>query len=155
MRTKLQFLSYWLHTVTHDRNNNFRRSTMTISLSTSVNYNILKRNESMERYGIKITEDISTHNNYCVYKRHLHCRCRLHAHCHRHHRRCRCRRRRCGCLCYWCPHVGSDFVVDVKTKFYALTVWRRNYSSRMVASNKSPVKWQHRRQFAQEGWKSV
>lgn len=26
-----------------------------------------------------------------------------------------------------------------------------NYSSRMVASNKSPVKWQHRRQLAQAG----
>lgn len=56
---------------------------------------------------------------------------------------------RCRLLRCRRPRVGNDSVADVETTSYALAAWRRNYSSRKVASNKSPVKWQHRRQLAQ------
>lgn len=51
---------------------------------------------------------------------------------------------RCRLLRCRRPSVGNDSVADVETTSYALAAWRRNYSSRKVASNKSPVKWQHR-----------
>lgn len=49
--------------------------------------------------------------------------------------------------------AGNDSVPS-RTWKRRLTPRRRdvaNYSSRMVASNKSPVKWQHRRRLAQAG----